>query len=169
MGNEKWLPIPGYEGAYEVSDLGRVRSLDRISAQGRPIKGRVLSQMTGSSGYQQVNLHRDRKQATHHVHRLVLLAFVGPGGEDMQGRHLNGDRSDNTLANLAWGTQLENMQDQREHGTHRNRVKTHCPSGHPYAGDNLMVDKNGNRRCAKCRRESWRRLSARRSAERAVA
>lgn len=166
---EEWRAVPGFEGFYEVSTLGQVRSLARISAQGRRVVARILAQMTGSSGYRQVNFHRDRKQTTHHVHRLVLSTFNGPAPEGMQVRHLNGDRSDITLGNLAWGTQLQNMQDQRRHGTHKNSVKTHCPAGHPYAGDNLLVDKHGNRRCAKCRRETWRRVSARRSAERRAA
>lgn len=162
---ERWLPVPGYEGAYEVSDRGRVRSLDRITAQGRPCKGIVLTQLNGSKGYKQVGLHRSG-QTTHHVHRLVLLAFAGPAPEGMEVRHLNGDRTDNTLANLTWGTHLENMRDQREHGTHKNSVKTHCPKGHPYAGDNLKVEKSGTRRCTVCRRESFRRVNARRSAAR---
>jgi len=165
---ERWLPVPGYEGSYEVSSLGRVRSLDRISASGRPCKGIVLSQMEAHGGYRQVNLHR-AGQTTHLVHRLVMLAFVGPAPEGMEVRHRNGDPADSTLANLAWGTHLENMRDQREHGTHKNTVKTHCPSGHPYAGDNLKVEKSGTRRCATCRRESFRRVNARRSAIRKAA
>ena len=74
---EKWLPIDGFEGSYEVSDRGRVRSLDRISAQGRPIKGVVLP-LASNNGYRQVGLTRDRKRSVHLVHRLVLATFVGP-------------------------------------------------------------------------------------------
>ena len=166
---ERWRAVPGHEGAYEVSDLGRVRSINRITDRGRRIKGRVLSLASHRNGYQQVNLHRGRTQATHLVHQLVTLAFVGPVPEGMEVRHLNGVRSDNTLPNLAYGTHLDNMRDQRAHGTHRNSLKANCPAGHPYAGENLMVDKHGNRRCAKCRRESWRRVSARRSANRKAA
>lgn len=162
--NEVWRAIPGYETSYEVSDLGRVRSLDRISAQGRPLKGVILVQATGSDGYKQVNLYREGRPMTCLVHRLVMLAFVGSAPEGMEVRHLNGARFDNVLTNLTYGTHLDNMRDQRRHGTHRNSVKTHCPSGHPYAGGNLLVEKNGNRRCAICRRDSWRRVTARRTA-----
>lgn len=163
--DEQWRPVLGYEGYYEVSDFGRVRSLDRIGAQGRRYQGTILAQMRGRTGYRQVNLHCSG-QVTHLVHRLVLLAFAGPAPEGMEVRHRNGDRADNTLANLAWGTHLENMRDQREHGTHKNSVKTHCPAGHPYAGDNLKIEKSGTRRCTVCRRESSRRVNARRSAAR---
>lgn len=165
---ERWRQIPGYEGFYEVSDLGRVRSLDRTTARGRRVAGRNLSLIACASGYRQVGLH-DGRQVTFHVHRLVMAAFSPAPAAGLEVRHLNGDRADNRLANLAWGTHIDNMRDQRAHGTHRNTVKTHCPSGHPYAGDNLVIEKSGTRRCLTCRRESWRRVTARRSAARKAA
>ncbi len=166
---ERWLPIDGYEGVYEVSDQGRVRSLDRVDTSGRRRAGVVLAQVISSTGYHQVGLHYGGATRTMHVHRLVMLTFAGPEPEGMEVRHLDGDRTNSRLANLAWGTHAENMQDQRAHGTHRNTVKTHCPAGHPYVGENLMVDRDGHRRCAICRRQDWLRVSARRSAERRAA
>ena len=166
-GVERWLPIAGYEGSYEVSDFGRVRSLDRILSDGHRRKGVTLALTTGSKGYLQVTLHVGSNQKTRHVHRLVLQAFGGSAPEGTEARHLNGIQADCAASNLAWGTHLKNMQDMHQHGTHKNSVKTHCPSGHLYLGDNLMVESNGNRRCVTCRHQSWLRVSARRSAERA--
>lgn len=166
---ERWLPVPGYEGVYEVSDQGRVRSLDRITTHGRRRKGMVLIPSATDKGYLHVGLHLGGSHDRYFIHRLVLRAFEGEAPAGHEARHLNGVPPDNALSNLAWGTHLENMRDQREHGTHRNSLKTECPLGHPYSGENLMVDREGHRRCAKCRRESWRRVSARRTAERMTA
>lgn len=166
---EEWRPVRGYGGLYEVSSEGRVRSLDRMDTNGRTRKGVVLVNLMGASGYLQVNLHGRGIQKTYCVHKLVLLSFGVAPMDDEEVRHLNGIRTDNTISNLSWGTHLENMQDQREHRTHKNSVKTHCPSGHPYTGENLMYERNGNRRCAICRQQSWLRVSARRSAERRAA
>lgn len=166
---EQWLPISGYEGIYEVSDQGRFRSLDRVTTDKRRIKGRMVRAVPLTNDYLQVGLHWGGTAKGYLAHRLVMLTFAGPQPEGNEVRHLNGDRADNRLSNLAWGTHLDNMRDQRKHGTHRNRRKTHCPAGHPYEGKNLLVDKNGHRRCAICRSEQWLRLSARRSAERKAA
>lgn len=119
---ERWLPISGYEGDYEVSDRGRVRSflaskprvplprLLRLGETGRRRKG-------DQKRYLIVRLWRGGKSRTHYVHRLVLTAFVGPCPEGAECRHLNGDRHDNRLENLCWGTRQENYEDRLRHGT----------------------------------------------------
>lgn len=107
---EVWKPVVGWEGRYEVSDLGRVRSSKL-----------VVLRLQLSFGYLCVNLrvgnHRDSRQKHHRVHRLVLGAFVGPCPDGMECRHLNGDRADNRLMNLSWGTSAENARDRVDHGT----------------------------------------------------
>lgn len=158
---EIWRSVEGYSGIYEVSDRGRVRSLDRTGADGRFYRGIILTQMTPGI-YRQVNLHNSG-QRTHHVHRLVATAFLGSGPAGHEIRHLNGNPLDNSVENLAWGTHVENMADRKLHGTHRNSVKTHCPAGHSYSGENLRIDKHGQRRCVICRRESFRRATAKRN------
>lgn len=114
---EVWKAIPGYEGVYEVSDLGRVRSLERIDAMGRVQQGRMKSAPIGSHGYPFVSLGLAGKATCELVHRLVLLAFVGPAPPAHECRHLDGNRSNCVLANLRWGTRFENCADKLLHGT----------------------------------------------------
>ncbi len=117
---EDWRAVPGFEDLYEVSDLGRVKSLARLK-RGRgnrmnPLRERILK-ATPCYGYLQVGLSEDGQVTYKKVHALVLTAFVGPRPEGMESRHLNGDRRDNHLANLCWGTKLENATDKHRHGT----------------------------------------------------
>ena len=74
---EKWRAVVEFEGLYEVSSIGRVRSLDRVVSSGRMFPGRILRQRRDSRGYMHVNLWRDRRMTTMRVHRLVLIAFAG--------------------------------------------------------------------------------------------
>jgi hypothetical protein len=118
---EKWRDIPGYEGAYQASNLGRVRSLPRevprfskdgaIKALVR-YKGKVLSSWAKDCGHHNVLLGANNTQL---VHRLVLLAFVGPPEPGQECRHLNGNPADNRLENLTWGSRLENRADISKH------------------------------------------------------
>lgn len=156
--SEQWRPVPGYEGFYEASDRGRVRSLDRIQAftykrrtLDRLVAGRVLKTSPSTGGYRQVTLSRERHKRQFLVHRLVLNTFVGPLPDGMCTRHLNGDPADNRLVNLAYGTQSENMKDKVAHGTSPQRNRTHCPQGHEYTSENTYIYPNGHRRCRTCR------------------
>lgn len=159
--DEQWLPIPGYVGSYEVSNLGRVRAPDRITDRGRKWRGRTLTPSPMPRGYRVVTLWRDGKQKSALVHRLVLLAFVGPSPEGMEGLHKNGNPADNALSNLAWGTHSENQLDQVAHGTHPKASKEACPSGHPYDEANTYVYPGGaHRACRQCRRENGRKWHA---------
>lgn len=123
---ERWLPVVGFEGFYEVSDQGQVRSLPRIvehpgSAKRRRhlmhVRGRMLRQTPNKDGYLVVKLYRAGRKWTTPVHRLVLEAFVGfaPVGHEVA--HWNRAPADNSLQNLRWATRLENHADQVRHGT----------------------------------------------------
>lgn len=167
---ERWLPVVGYEGAYEVSDLGRVRALSRITDRGRRWRGRELRASTMPHGYRIVTLWRDGAQSTALVHRLVLTAFVGPPTGGQEALHADGDPANNELANLSWGSHSANMLDQVAHGTHANASKDSCPSGHAYDEANTYTypGPSAHRACRTCRRtyqrEYQRKLRALRKA-----
>jgi hypothetical protein len=126
---ETWAPIPGYEGRWEASTEGRIRSLPRPRT-----KGGILKQRVNKRGYLSVTLGRE----THEVHRLIASAFLGPKPPDCEVRHVDRDRLNTRASNLAYGTRSQNNLDKRWHGTDHNVAKTHCPQGHPYFGDNLL-------------------------------
>ena len=122
MGNEQWQPILGYEGLYEVSDSGRVRSLDRIVRAGsrwgphlRRQPGKVLRPGSQTSGHLLVQLSRDGVSSAHRVHRLVLEAFIGPCPEGMECCHDDGIPTNNDISNLRWGTKKSNFMDRVRH------------------------------------------------------
>lgn len=149
---EQWRPVVGYEGLYEVSDHGRVRSLDRITRTGngdRLYRSRFLEGYI-SLGYRRVALTRGGKSVHYLVHRLVLEAFVGPCPDGMEGCHNNGDRADARLSNLRWDTRLANIRDKFEHGTDWQTNKTHCPRGHVLAAPNLTAPRSGGRAERSC-------------------
>lgn len=154
---EEWKSIPGYEGAYEVSNLGVIRSVDRESVDSRgrvySLRGREIAPSTSKTGYKRVVLYAPGRVAkTYQVHRVVLEAFVGPQPAGLLCRHLNGDPSDNQVTNLVWGTPAENMFDKALHGTDHQRNKTHCPLGHELTTLNLQERKIklGWRCCKAC-------------------
>jgi hypothetical protein len=151
---EKWLPVIGYEGLYEVSDLGRVRSFQRYR-QGRLMKINVNKY----SGYATVGLTRNGSVRLHTVHTLVLEAFDRQRPKGMECRHGNGDRSDAALTNLEWGTSSENNLDQVAHGTHNNARKDACKKGHEYTPENTYVyckpDGSFKQRACKICRAAW--------------
>ena len=119
---EEWRPVVGYEGFYEVSSHGRVKSVSRI-VKGRrrsplPIKETFRKlQKRCESNHLFVNLWKDNREKRKDVHRLVLEAFVGPCPDGMQCRHLNGIACDNKVKNLRWGTVGQNISDKIRHGT----------------------------------------------------
>ena len=119
--NERWREIPGYEDRYEVSDIGRVRSMARItiSADERVMRfgSRLLSLRADSSDRISVTLRPARGAPRKHlVHRLVLLAFKGPCPRGLEGCHNDGNASNNRLLNLRWDTRQSNVRDVYIHG-----------------------------------------------------
>lgn len=148
MTAEEWRWIPGFEGSYQVSDHGRVRSF-----RNRRAPGRLISASRGTQrGYLMVNLTDETGPQRRYVHALVLAAFVGPRPPGMQIRHLDGLTTNAHLSNLAYGTARENAADLRRHGTQYNVNKTHCPSGHPYDEENTYIppSRPGWRYCRAC-------------------
>lgn len=114
---EVWKDIAGYEGLYQVSNLGRVRSVDRVvsrkTAKGKlskvPRKGIILSQHFGSRGYLHVGLSKGALLKTRPTHRLVLETFTPNSDKFLVANHISGVPTDNRLSNLEWCTQSENV------------------------------------------------------------
>lgn len=120
--SENWKEIPGYEGFYEVSDLGRIRSIARVvptRSGTRRVRSTVRSLTpTGEAGYLATLLSVRNHKSSMKAHIAVLLAFIGPRpspGHD--GCHNDGDISNNRLSNLRWDTKSGNNQDKKRHGT----------------------------------------------------
>lgn len=121
---EIWKSIVGFEGSYEVSNLGRVRSLDRVvmgqrhgNIVGLKLKGKLLKPGHHQiRGYPRVVLRKDNTSYTYEIHVLVLNSFIGPCPNGQVSRHLNDVSNDNKLTNLCWGTHEENSADAKRNG-----------------------------------------------------
>jgi hypothetical protein len=160
--SEQWRPVLGYEGFYEVSDLGRVRSVERVVSMTNHtnqtrhrVPARILKAGTQRSGHQIVSLWARGRGKTRAVHRLVLDAFVGPRPPGMECLHANDAAADNRLSNLSWNTRSANMYDRIRNGKDHQTRKTHCPQGHEFTAENTYLRSTG-RRCRECKRESDR-------------
>lgn len=174
--SEHWLPVPGWEGYYEVSDQGRARSLDReiVSlpsslrpdlrrrCRGQELKLTRRRTPKGRPARVTVRLNGDGRRKEFAVHRLVLSAFVGPCPAGMEGCHNNGNAFDNCLQNLRWDTTSENNLDRVRHGTHTQAAQTHCPWGHLYEDPNLVEGRKPDRVCRACARAASAKSKAKR-------
>jgi hypothetical protein len=155
---EQWRDIPGNPG-YQVSDHGRVRSLDRVvtysSGQVHHYKGRVLrTPLNRQTGYPFVGLHNQGQRQHRYVHSLVAETFIGPRPEGMEVCHSDGDPANNRVGNLRYGTRSDNELDKVRHGTNPHAAKTHCPRDHELFAENIPPSeaKRGKRKCLACNR-----------------
>lgn len=119
---EIWKSIPEYEGFYEVSNTGKVRSLDRMTpAKNGALNvfssGKLISQCNGTLGRKQVRLAKHGKVKNFRVHQLVMLAFVGPCPKGMECCHNDGNPANNHLSNIRYDTRLSNAKDREIHKT----------------------------------------------------
>ena len=106
---EIWADILGYEGLYQASNLGQVRSINRIDSLGHHRKGKILNPLTRTDGYQQVILCKDGVRKCFQIHRLVYAAFCGEIPSGMEVNHINECKTDNRLCNLNLMTKKENI------------------------------------------------------------
>lgn len=161
--SERWRAIEDAPG-YEVSDLGRVRSIDRtITRRGRKtrLRGQVLA--TSACPYLRVRI----LGRTRLVHDLVLRVFVGPPPPGSEARHRNHDKADARLSNLRYGTRSENALDNVADYRHPAQLRTHCPREHLLRAPNLTAAsaRKGQRDCLACHRG---RAAVRKAAKRGV-
>lgn len=116
-----WKDVVGYEGYYQVSNMGQVKSLDMYltcrNGKKRLQKGRIKSSSKNNRGYESVSLYKDGDYQSRLVHRLVAEAFVDNVHCKSQVNHIDGDISNNCASNLEWVTDNENkMHSSLEHG-----------------------------------------------------
>ena len=116
--SEEWRDINGYEGLYQVSDQGRVKSLERTDSLGRTVKERILKPGMDRGGYLLVVLCAGGKPKTLNVHRLVCEAFHENPENKPCVNHIDENKTNNAASNLEWSTYEEN----NNHGTHNERV-----------------------------------------------
>lgn len=130
---ERWLPVPGYHGHYEVFDMGRVRSVAKTTNGGhlivagkkiqaprhRPSQLLKVSYGGRNNRYLRVMLRAGGNKKRHaFIHHLVLEAFVGPRPTGLVAAHEDDDQANNTLENLSWKTEEGNLQDRLERERH---------------------------------------------------
>lgn len=130
--NEIWKDVSGFEGYYQVSNLGRVKSYDRVITERGGITrkhyGRIIHHGLAGCGYAQIHLYVNGVQTVTYAHRLVAAAFIGPCPDGLEVNHKNGNKQDNRVENLEYVTRSENER-------HSYRVLGRTPSTNLKHGD----------------------------------
>ena len=160
---ERWLPIPGYVGYYEASDLGRIRSMGRRS-RGGTIWGEpfiLKPRLRRDNKYRTVDLYRDGDRKPRKVHLIIAEVFLGERPSGMEVCHRNDDKSDNRAENLYHGTHADNMRDTVDNGLHPQAGKAFCVNNHEFTPENTYWRPTGGRACKECGRAASRRYAAR--------
>jgi len=122
MSGEVWKDIPGYEGLYQVSNMGEIKSFDRIKSgkDGRKsyiLKGRILKPSIDKRyGYLNVDLTKDGVRKVRRLNRLVCFAFIGEPELGQESCHFDNNKLNNKLGNLRWDTRVGNLEDNERHG-----------------------------------------------------
>lgn len=173
MSGEIWKPVAGYEGVYEVSSHGRVRSLDRFVAVESDIKGcyrslrkgRVLADCTDRDGYRLVSLSCRGVVRGYKVHRLVAIAFLPPRPDAPEVNHKDFCKTNNRANNLEWATAAENS----KHGCAEGarvpkltaaqvaRIRELHAAGFDYAQVAQLFDVSKQTIYRICQRKTWRK------------
>ena len=117
---EIWKDVLGYEGYYRISNLGNVVSLDRIiklsNGKTETEKGTTITPYISRYGYKVIRFSKDRLRKKFFLHRVILETFIGRCPKGYITRHLDGNKLNNNLDNICWGTPKENSEDMIKHG-----------------------------------------------------
>lgn len=141
---EKWKDIEGYEGLYQVSNIGRIKSLERYKknhSKMKKVEEKILAQTKDKNEYFTVLLSRDGKSKRFKVHRLVANAFIINTDGLLEVNHKNGIKTDNKLENLEWCSRNENMQ----HASKMNLMKPCIGNNNPLSKTIIQYDKDMNK------------------------
>jgi len=165
--DERWASVDGYEGIYEVSDLGRIRSIERLVASRwgtltKAVSGVVKTPRQQREGYLYVHLYKDGKARKRYIHRLVAKAFVLNPGDLPQVNHMDGDKTNNAHLNLEWVTGKGNC----EHAI-RNRLYEPArgeQSGHAKLSEDDVLEIRRSVACGELHREAALRFGVGRKA-----
>jgi len=129
---EIWKDIKGYEGLYQISNLGRVKSLSRLvlckSRSKRQTKEKILLMQISSQGYSYLTLCKNNKLKSMRIHRLVALHFIPNPKNKPCVNHKNNIGVDNKVKNLEWCTQMENIHHAIKNGYFNQRGENHSSS-----------------------------------------
>ena len=145
---EIWKDIPGYEGVYQVSNLGQVKSLQMWSSVQRRYcqREKIMKQYQSTTGYFQINLKTEGTRKLGLVHRLVAQAFIPNPDNKPQVNHKDGNKRNNSVSNLEWVTNAENMDHARANGLHEghqrfcNSKKKRIIAIHIESGEEIVFD-----------------------------
>ena len=139
---EEWKSITGYEGLYEVSTYGRIRSLKRITIDGKHLQERFINGGEYPNHYKFVCLRKDGKNKNRLVHRLVAEAFIPNPGNCSDVNHIDGNKQNNNLNNLEWCTRSENLKHAVTIGLVKNqcKIRRKCKAVHITSGTILNFD-----------------------------
>lgn len=172
---EEWRDIADWEGRYQVSNYGHVRSMPRYIQQRnrwdqiilRSYEGRLIVPEITERGYRRIKLHRLGQTCRTSAHRLVAQTYIGPAPDARsQACHNDGNPANNWVGNIRWDSPAGNIADRVAHGRDFNANKTHCPRKHDLRPPNLKVrlfEETGHRSCLACSRANayaskWNRL-----------
>lgn len=152
MVNEEWKDIPGFEGRYQISNLGRVKSLPRYVKNGtgyRSVRGGIRKHSrNGPREYPSINL----KDKSFTIHRLLGELWIPNPTGLPEVLHKDDDPNNYNLDNLYWGTSSQNSNDTVKNGNHHYAKRDLCDNGHEFTEQNTYVRSDGGRRCRACER-----------------
>lgn len=144
---EIWKDIPGYEGLYQASNLGNIKSLDRYKqnySKKQKIYGKILKQQKDLDGYYKIALCKNGKYYQTNVHRIIAMTFIPNPNNLPQVNHIIAisDGGTNCVDNLYWGTQKQNMQDKKRDG--HLKIRNMKNENNPNSKIVLQLDLKGN-------------------------